>query len=66
MAWWLSFEQNVVEIIHTIKMDLPPWAWISLKFILAGFFGALFLILFVILAIGIFSSGRKTDDVSPR
>ncbi len=56
---WLSYEGNVIETLHMIKTSLPGWAWALLKFSLAGVFGLLFLSVFVILAVLVFSGGRR-------
>lgn len=58
-AWWLSFEGDIIETLHAIKMGLPGWAWIVLKFALSGAFGVLFIALFVIVAIIVFSGGGQ-------
>ncbi len=58
MAWWLSFEGDIIDIIHIVKMKLPGWMWIVLRVGLSGVAGILFLSIFVVLAIMIFS-GRS-------
>ena len=58
-AWWLSFEGDIIETLHAIKMGLPGWTWTVLKFALSGAFGLLFISLFVIFAIIVFSGGGR-------
>ncbi|MDA8240991.1 MAG: hypothetical protein M0Z67_11560 [Nitrospiraceae bacterium] len=59
MAWWLSFEGDIIDIIHIVKMKLPGWMWIVLRIGLSGVAGILFLSIFVVLAIMIFSGGSR-------
>jgi hypothetical protein len=58
-GWWLIFRGDVIEAIHILKMSLPGWAWVLLKFVLSGLFALLFLSLFVILAVIVFAGGRR-------
>jgi hypothetical protein len=58
-GWWLIFRADIIETIHTLKMSLPGWAWVVLKFGLSGFFALLFLSLFVILAAMVFAGGKR-------
>jgi hypothetical protein len=59
LAWWLIFRGDIIDTIHTLKMSLPGWAWVVLKFGLSGLFALLFLSLFVILAVMVFAGGRQ-------
>jgi len=59
IAWWLSFEGDIIDIIHIVKMKLPGWMWIVLRVGLSGAVGILFLSIFVVLAIVIFSGGSR-------
>jgi hypothetical protein len=58
-GWWLIFRGDIIETIHTLKMSLPGWVWVALKFGLSALSALLFLSLFVILAMIIFAGGRK-------
>jgi hypothetical protein len=68
-GWWLIFRGDVIEAIHILKMSLPGWAWVLLKFGLSGLFALLFLSLFVIFAVMVFAGGRrrgrKKEPASP-
>jgi hypothetical protein len=55
VGWWLMFVGNIIEILHMLKMWLPGWGWTVLKFGLSAIFAALFMLLFVILAMMAFS-----------
>jgi hypothetical protein len=59
MAWWLSFKGDIIDIIHMVKMKLPGWMWIVLRVGLSGAVGILFLSIFVVLAVMIFSGGSR-------
>ncbi|MDA8105938.1 MAG: hypothetical protein M0Z71_11230 [Nitrospiraceae bacterium] len=59
IAWWLSFEGDIIDIIHIVKMQLPGWMWIVLRIGLSGVAGILSLSIFVLLAIIIFSGGSR-------
>lgn len=58
-GWWLSFEGDIIEIIHNLKMGLPGWAWTILRFGLSVFFGIVYIAFFVVLAVMVFAWGRK-------
>jgi hypothetical protein len=58
-GWWLIFRGDIIDAIHTLKMSLPGWAWVVLKFGLSSLFALLFLSLFVILAVMVFAGGRR-------
>jgi hypothetical protein len=58
-AWWLSFRGDIIDILHTIKMSLPGWTWVLLKFGLSGAFGMLFMFLFIVLSIMVLGGGRR-------
>jgi hypothetical protein len=32
LGWWLIFEGDIIAIIHEVKMGLPGWAWVALKY----------------------------------
>jgi hypothetical protein len=59
LAWWLTFRGNIIELLHTAKMALPGWGWTVLKFSLSGIVGIAFFSVFVLLAVLVFSGGRK-------
>jgi hypothetical protein len=59
LAWWLSFEGDVISLIHTMKLALPGWAWIVLKFGLSAVAGIAFLSVFILLAVIVFSGGGR-------
>jgi hypothetical protein len=61
LGWWLIFRGDIIQTIHILKMSLPGWAWVVLKFGLSGFFALLFLSLFVILAVMVFAGGGRED-----
>jgi hypothetical protein len=62
LGWLLIFRGNIIDIIHTLKMSLPGWVWVTLKFSLSGLCALLFLSLFVILAVAVFAGGRRRQD----
>lgn len=59
LGWWLSTEGDIIEIIHRAKMALPGWAWLALKMSLSALLGGAFILLFIILAILVFSGKEK-------
>ena len=59
LEWWLSTKGDIVEIIHEFKMGLPDWAWTVMKIGLSAVSGAIGIALFLILAIAVFSGGRR-------
>ena len=59
LGWWLIFEGDIISLIHTAKMGLPGWAWQALKFFLSAIAGLIVLFFFVVLAVAVFSGGRK-------
>ena len=32
VGWWLIFEGDILTVIHDLKMGLPAWAWITIKY----------------------------------
>ncbi len=59
LGWWLIFRGNIIDTIHAMKMSLPGWAWIALKFSLSALCALLLLSFFIILAVMIFAGGRR-------
>lgn len=59
LGWWLSTEGDIVEIIHRAKMGLPDWAWLVIKIGLSALTSVFFVALLFILAVAVFSGGRK-------
>ncbi len=59
LAWWLIFQGDIIALIHDAKMALPGWVWQSLKFGLSGIVGLVVLSFFIVLAVAVFSGGRK-------
>ncbi len=59
LAWWLSFEGDIIDIIHIAKMKLPGWMWTVLRVGLSAAVGVLFLSIFVLVAVVIFSGGSR-------
>ncbi len=59
LAWWLSSRGDIIEIIHAVKMGLPAWAWLVLKFGLAAAFGLVFLLVFIALGMAVLGGGKK-------
>jgi hypothetical protein len=61
LGWWLIFRGDIVETIHTLKMGLPPWAWMAMKLGLSVLCAVLLLSFFVMLAVLVFAFGRKKE-----
>lgn len=59
LSWWLCTEGDIIEIIHRAKIALPGWVWLALKVGLSAMFGGLFILLFIILAIIVFSGKER-------
>ena len=59
LSWWLTFQGDVIEIIHTVKMELPGWVWTVLKVGLSGVAGIALLSVFILLAVLVFSRGGR-------
>ncbi len=59
LAWWLSYEGDIIDLIHTAKMELPGWMWTVMKFVLSGAVGIVFLSFFIVLAVIVFSGGKR-------
>lgn len=32
VGWWLIFEGDIIAIIHNLKLGMPGWAWVGLKY----------------------------------
>ncbi len=62
LGWWLIFRGDIVETIHTMKMSLPAWAWIAMKFSLSALCAVMFLSFFVVLAVVVFAGGRQRQS----
>ncbi len=58
-GWWLIFVGNIIEILHSLKLGLPGWGWTLLKVGLAACFALLFVTLFALLALMVFSGGKR-------
>jgi hypothetical protein len=59
LAWWLSFRGNIIEILHTAKMNLPGWTWVLLKFGLSGAFGLIFIVIFIVLSAIVLGGSKR-------
>lgn len=59
LGWWLSTEGNIIEILRRAKMLLPSWGWLALKVGLSSMLGGFFMLIFIILAVIVFSGKEK-------
>jgi len=55
--WWFSTGGDIIDVIHKVKMNLPGWAWLTMKVCLSAVAGFLSLSAFVALAVLAFSKG---------
>jgi hypothetical protein len=59
LAWWFTFQGDIIELIHTVKMELPGWVWTVLKVGLSGVAGIALFSVFILLAVVVFSGGGR-------
>jgi len=59
LVWWLSFKGDIIDILHKLKMSLPGWTWVLLKFGLSGAFGVIFILISLALAMMVLGGGRR-------
>jgi hypothetical protein len=59
-AWWLNFRGNVIDILHAVKMSLPGWAWVLMRYSFSIAFGASVMALCIAVAMLVLSGGRKS------
>ncbi len=58
LAWWLNFRGNVIEILHAVKMSLPGWTWTLMRYFFSLAFGAVFMSVFIGIAMLILRGKR--------
>ncbi len=49
LIWWLSFRHDIIDVLHEVKMSLPGWAWIVMKYGFSLAFGLAFVLFFILL-----------------
>ncbi|GAB4387460.1 MAG: hypothetical protein Kow0025_01150 [Thermodesulfovibrionales bacterium] len=59
LGWWLCARGDIVQIIHSIKMNFPSWVWTALRIGLSAFFGLLFISFFVALSLIVLGTGGR-------
>lgn len=58
-GWWLYFRGDIIEILHDIKVSMPNWGWLVLKFTLSGALGLLFIFIVIVLGAIVLGGGRR-------
>jgi hypothetical protein len=59
LIWWFSARGDIIEILHQMKMGLPGWAWLLLKYGLSFAFGIAFISFFLILGMLVIGGRRR-------
>ena len=59
LGGWLSFRGDIVEILHRMKMGLPGWGWLVIKYSLSIAVGIFFVAVFVAIGFVLLSWGCR-------